>query len=95
VPLDEVLAQDTPLARHLASCVSRLEIVGLGADDVMVRHGAVPDVIFEEARAGAFDMIVVGSRAGYHRDSYFIGSITDRVVKHAHRSVLVVRTTPD
>jgi len=95
VPLADVLAQDTPLARHLSGCVNRLEAMGLDGDIVMVRRGAVPDVIFEEARAGAFDMIVVGSRAGHPRDSYFIGSTADRVAKHAHRSVLVVRTESD
>lgn len=95
VPPDEVLSQDSPLARHLARCVTSLEAVGLDADSLTVRRGAVPDVIFEEARAGAFDLIAVGSRAGHLRDRYFIGRTADRVTRHAHRSVLVVRTTSD
>ncbi len=93
IPLDELLDQDTPLARHLSACVSKLEALGLDGAAVTVRRGAVPDTIFQEARAGAFDRIVVGSQAGPVLDRYFIGSIADRVVKHAHRSVLVVRTT--
>lgn len=93
VPLDEVLSQDTPRARHLSACLATLESVDLDADVVSVRRGAVPDAIFQEARAGEYDLIVVGSQAGPVRESYFIGSIADRVVKHAHRSVLVVRTT--
>ncbi len=93
IPLDEVLDQDSPLARHLASCVSKLHALGLDGDIVKVRRGAVPYAIFEEAREGAFDLIIIGSQAGPVQNRYFIGSIADRVVKHAHRPVLVVRTT--
>lgn len=93
VPLEKVLEEDTPLARHLKDCVDTLEDLGFDRDVVKVRRGALPDAIFQEAREGGFDLIVVGSQAGPIRDRYFIGSIADRVVKHAHRSVLVVRTT--
>jgi nucleotide-binding universal stress UspA family protein len=94
VSLDQVLEQETPLARHLASCLSKMEALGLdGREVVRVRRGAVPDAIFEEAQAGGYDLIIVGSQAGPVRDRYFMGSIADRIVKHAHQSVLVVRTT--
>jgi nucleotide-binding universal stress UspA family protein len=93
IPLNELLSQDTPLARHLKTCVARLKALSLDGRAVKVRRGAVPDTIFQEARAGAFDLIVVGSRAGAIKDPYFATSIADRVVKHAHRPVLVVRTT--
>lgn len=93
VPLSEVLEQDTPLARHLGVCIDRLDDRGFGRDVVKVRRGALPDAIFQGAREGAFDLIVVGSQSGPVQNRYFIGSIANRVVKHAHRSVLVVRTT--
>lgn len=93
VPLSEVLERDTPLARHLEACVNTLDRLGLDGEAVEVRRGPVPDTIFEKARSGAYDLVVVGSQAGPVRDRYFIGSIADRVVKYAHRSVLVVRTT--
>ena len=92
LPLDEITRQDTPLARFVKNSVARLEAVGLDGDAVQVRRGAVPDTIFQEARAGGFDLIVVGSKSSPVRDRYFAGSIATRVVKHAHRSVLVVQT---
>lgn len=93
IPPDEVMQQDTPLAQYLRTCVSKLEALGLDGDVVKIRRGPAPDIIFQEARVGNFDLIVVGSQTGPVQDRYFIGSIADRVVKHAHRSVLVVRTT--
>lgn len=93
VPLDEVLQKETPLAQHLSACVAKLEAAGFDDSNVKVHRGPLPDALFEEARGDASDLIVVGSQAGAARDRYWIGSIADRVVKHAHRSVLVVRTT--
>lgn len=93
IPLDQLLGQHTVLARHLATCVDRLEEGGFAPDILRIRRGAVPDTIFQEARSGAYDLIVVGDQAGPIRDQYFMGSIADRVVKYAHRSVLVVRLT--
>ncbi len=93
LPLGQILNQDTPLARHLKTCLSKLETLGLNGEAVKIRRGAVPDAIFQEARAGAFDLILIGSQSGPVQDHYFIGSIAERVVTHAHRSVLVVHTT--
>lgn len=92
LPLDEVLAHDSALARHLTSCVNQLEALGLDGGVVKARRGPLPDTIFQEARDGAYDLIVVGSQAGPVRNQYWIGSIADRVARYAHRPVLVVRT---
>lgn len=95
IPLEQVLAENTALSRHLETCLNRLESAGFGAGQVKVRRGPLPDAIFDEARSGHYDLIVVGSQAGPVRDEYWMGSIADRIVRHAHRSVLVARTTRD
>ena len=38
------------------------------------------------------NLIVVGSRSGRSAHEYFVGSVADRVVKHAPCSVLVYRS---
>lgn len=89
IPLSAVFEQATPEARYLKACVARLDELGFDHEAVTVRCGALPEAIFEEAREGDFDLIVVGSRT---RPEYFLGSLADRVVRYAPRSVLIVRT---
>lgn len=89
IPLSAVLERDTPEARYLKACLARLDELGFDHQALKVRCGALPEAIFEEALAGDFDLIVVGSRT---RPEYFLGSLADRVVRYAPRSVLVVRT---
>lgn len=95
MPLEQILGDNTALSRHLDTCLNRLEPSGFDASHVQVRRGPLPDAIFEVAQSGNYDLIVVGSQASLVRDEYWMGSIADRVVRHAHRSVLVARTTHD
>lgn len=69
------------VATHLAKAI--------GAELLIERSCAPPGAILEEVRAGAFDLIVVG---GHARPESFLGSLAERVVRSAPRSVLVVRT---
>lgn len=69
------------VAAHLAQA--------LGAELLIEPSGALPEVVLEEAREGAFDLIVVG---GHARPESFLGSLAERVVRSAPRSVVVVRT---
>jgi nucleotide-binding universal stress UspA family protein len=43
------------------------------------------------ADAGSFDLIVVGSRGKSAAARFLMGSVSERVVRHASRPVLVVR----
>ncbi|HBY95577.1 MAG TPA: hypothetical protein DEP84_16750 [Chloroflexi bacterium] len=90
IPLTAVFDRHTTQARYLKACIARLEALGFGHEAVTVRCGALPEAIFEEVREGGFDLIVVGSQT---RPEYFLGSLADRVVRYAPRSVLVVRTS--
>ncbi|MET0384317.1 MAG: universal stress protein, partial [Polyangiales bacterium] len=55
---------------------------------------SVYETIIEQADRGGYDMIVIGShgRSGWSR--LVIGSVAERVVRHAHCPVLVARAQP-
>lgn len=59
--------------------------------ETIVETGDPADEILVTAKSKACDLIVVGYK-GYGREGRFlIGSVTDKVVRHAYCSVMVVR----
>lgn len=56
-----------------------------------VEVAAVADTICREARVLEADLIVVGARGLGRVERWLLGSVSDRVLHHAGRSVLVVR----
>ena len=69
---------------------AKLREQGIEASTVEgVGHPA--ETICEAAERGGFDLIVMGSRGLNAVERFLIGSISDRVVRHAHCDVLVVR----
>ena len=59
--------------------------------DVMVEAGDAADEILLAAKKQEVDMIVVGYK-GYGKEGRFLlDSVTDKIVRHATKSVLVVR----
>jgi nucleotide-binding universal stress UspA family protein len=59
--------------------------------DRKVAEGYAADEILNTAEQGKFDMIVIGSRGMGAVGRFLVGSVSDRVVHHAHCSVTVVR----
>jgi nucleotide-binding universal stress UspA family protein len=59
--------------------------------DVVVEDGDPADEILMSAKKHASDIIIIGYK-GYGKEGRFLlGSVTDKVVRHASVSVLVVR----
>ena len=59
--------------------------------DIVVESGDPADEILMTAKKCDSDMIVVGYK-GYGKEGRFLlGSVTDKVVRHASKSVMVVR----
>lgn len=59
--------------------------------DRLVIEGYPADMICETAEKGNFDLIVLGSKGRSAFSRFLLGSISDRVVHHAHCSVCVVK----
>ena len=59
--------------------------------DVRQEVGYPSDVIVRIADEEKFDLIVMGSRGMSAIKSFLLGSVSDRVVHHAHCPVLIVR----
>ena len=74
----------------LAKVVKDLEH-DAGKVDIVVESGDPADEILMTAKKAASDIIILGYK-GYGKEGRFLlGSVTDKVVRHASRSVLVVR----
>jgi nucleotide-binding universal stress UspA family protein len=56
-----------------------------------VVHGHATQTIVEEARAGGYDLLVMGDSGHSGVWGQFLGTTTDRVGRHAPCSVLIVR----
>ena len=86
-----LLQTDTPQGRNLK--VGRDTLRGLGIETgIRLRHGSVAEQIMAEIREGEYDLVALGSTYAAHSlRRYFESSITDLVMEHAGRPVLVVR----
>lgn len=86
-----LLQTDTPQGRNLK--VGRDALRSLGIETgIRLRHGPVAEQIMAEIREGEYDLVALGSTYAAHSlRRYFVSSITDLVVEHAGRPVLVVR----
>jgi len=86
-----LLQTDTLQGRNLKSCQETLRSQGIEAG-IKLRHGPITEQILNEIREGEYDMVALGST--YTTQSlrrYFAPGITDKIVEHAGRPVLVVR----
>lgn len=58
---------------------------------LIVKEGRAAQVIVDEAKAGGFDLIVMGSRGLSEVEGIIMGSVAHRVLSSAHCPVLVTR----
>jgi nucleotide-binding universal stress UspA family protein len=90
---DQVAGMLRREAQKLAArVVGTLRKAGFSAKGIVL--SGPPGVgLVTAARRERADLIVVGSRSGRSAHEYFMGSVADMVVKHAHCSVLVYRSS--
>ena len=60
--------------------------------DWEAREGSAPEVIIEAAVAEEADVIVVGNKGMTGRKRFLLGSVPDKVARHAPCSVMIVNT---
>jgi universal stress protein A len=88
--LTELLASvATEAQTRLAVAVAGLRGQGLTASST-VRQGGPEQTIVEHAGAGHFDLIVMGSHGRTGLSHAFLGSVAERVLRHAPCAVLTI-----
>jgi nucleotide-binding universal stress UspA family protein len=92
--VDQLLASKSELGTNLRRQKRELERLGVAAE-VRLRHGIVIDQVFEEVRAGNYDLIVTGtSQARGLLRHYIMGDLTRSILNRANCPVLVARAGP-
>jgi nucleotide-binding universal stress UspA family protein len=88
---DQLLESKSELGTNLRLEKTQLERLGVPAE-VRLRHGIVIDQVFEEVRAGDYDLIVTGtSQARGLLQHYIMGDLTRSILNRANCPVLVAR----
>ena len=72
---------------------SRLESTGLADVRTVLLEGDPVDQVVAYCEREAVDLLVVGSRGLSSAGRFFLGSVSDGILHHAHCSVLVVKST--
>jgi nucleotide-binding universal stress UspA family protein len=92
--VDQLLESKSELGTNLLRQKRELERLGVPAE-VRLRHGIVIDQVFEEVRAGDYDLIVTGtSQARGLLRHYIMGDLTRSILNRANCPVLVARAGP-
>jgi nucleotide-binding universal stress UspA family protein len=86
-------SRDT-LAARAQAIVQRARAAGATAT-YLVWEGDAGEAIVAAAHSENADLIVVGSHGRSGVSRFFIGSVSDYVVRHAHCPVMVVRGKPE
>jgi nucleotide-binding universal stress UspA family protein len=76
----------------LATAKAEIAKKGVSSVDTVLLEGDPVDQILEFAKKHPPDLIVVGSRGLSDAGRFFLGSVSDGILHHAHSSVLVVKS---
>jgi nucleotide-binding universal stress UspA family protein len=82
------------MAARAQGIVQRAKAAGAKAT-FLVWEGEAGDAIVAAADSEGADLIVIGSHGRSGVSRFFIGSVSDYVVRHAHCPVMVVRGKPE
>jgi nucleotide-binding universal stress UspA family protein len=89
--VDQLLESKSELGTNLRRQRRELERLGVSTE-VRLRHGIVIDQVFEEVRAGDYDLIVTGtSQARGLLRHYIMGDLTRSILNRANCPVLIAR----
>jgi len=92
--VDQLLESKSELGTNLLRQKRELERLAVPAE-VRLRHGIAIDQVFEEVRAGDYDLIVTGtSQARGLLGHYIMGDLTRSILNRANVPVLVARAGP-
>lgn len=87
---EELIAEETREGKMLTQ--DEAELRGAGIQPTLkVRHGLVVEEILAEARAGDYDLIVVGAHQGGGWRRILLDDLTHQVLVGADRPILIIR----
>jgi nucleotide-binding universal stress UspA family protein len=78
------------LRGQLARSAEQLTAAGV-AVDTLLRVGSPAEEIIRAAEEGGYELVVLGDTGAGGAVRFLMGSVSDRVVRHASRPVMVVR----
>lgn len=87
---EELIAEETREGKMLTHDEAELRDAGI-TPTLKVRHGLVVEEILAEARAGDYDLIVVGAHQGGGWRRILLDDLTHQVLVGADRPILVIR----
>jgi nucleotide-binding universal stress UspA family protein len=88
--VQELIAEDAPEGRLLAQDLRQLDRQGIHPI-AKVRHGLVVDEILAEARAGDYDLVVIGAHRGEGWQRFLLDDLAHKILAQMDRPVLIVR----
>ena len=92
-PIADAVDPGSSLEKHrteLAEAAGKLAAAGIPSD-TLLKVGNPAEEIITAGDEGDFDMIVIGRTGAHGAIRFLVGSVSDRVVRHANRPVMVVR----
>jgi nucleotide-binding universal stress UspA family protein len=92
-PIADAVDPKSSIERHrtqLADAGARLTAAGVNAETVL-KVGSPAEEIINASDEGDYDLILIGSTGAHGAMRFLMGSVSDRVVRHASRPVMVVR----
>jgi nucleotide-binding universal stress UspA family protein len=87
---EELIAENSPEGKLLQQDIRSLSRSGIQPRP-RVRHGLVVDEILAEARAGDYDLVIIGARHANGPQYILLDDLAQRIVSRLDRAVLVVR----
>lgn len=87
---EELIAEETREGKLLTQDEAQLQGAGL-KPALKVRHGLVVEEILDEARAGDYDLVVIGAHQGGGWRRILLDDLTHQVLVGADRPILIVR----
>jgi len=88
------LEHEQEVQKQLGEWLERLQVERGLIETVEVLHGSPAPEILRAAERHAVDLVVLGSHGKGALHYAFLGSVAERVVRHADRPVLVVPPRP-
>jgi nucleotide-binding universal stress UspA family protein len=67
---------------------------GIDVDARLVTYEDPAEFILEIVKDEGYDLVIIGNRAGNQSERYSLGSVTEKVARHAECPVLIVKKKP-